>query len=229
MDHYRCVKCYLPSTGGIRDTEQVPFPKISTKNMLLQSATDILAVLQSPPPSLISTINYGDDAKNAIDHLACLLQRAVQRTKPQTPLKPLPLLPHQPGDRSIPSASPPRVPPHASVPRVPSVLPNPAPYSSRQPIAAAAANVSQPSITFANPYPSNTKHAAIAHFLAQDLFSVPKANHIYNPTTGKLSRPSIPLLQVPQHQSGIEHLVMNSAVLPMVLVNRWYQHHCIHP
>ena len=125
MDHYHCVKCYLPSTGGIGDTDtvqifpkQVPFPKISTEDMLLQSAADILAVLQSPPPSLIPTIHYGDEAKNAIDHLACILRRAFHQTKPQPPDKPYPFAPPQHLIQP-PSASPPRVSVPALVLRVP--------------------------------------------------------------------------------------------------------------
>ena len=116
LDHYRCVKCYLTSTGGVRDADtvqfspkQVPFPKVSTEDMLLQSATVILAILQSPPPLLIPTIQYGDEAKNAIEHLARLLQRAVQRTKPHPPSKPLLPLQH-PRSTRIPDSQPPRVP-----------------------------------------------------------------------------------------------------------------------
>ena len=115
LDHYRCVQCYIPSTGAVQDADtvqffqkQIPFPKVSTEHMLLQSASDILAVLQSPPPSLIPTIQYGDKTKNAIDHLACLLQRAVQRTKPQTPPKSLPLSPLRHSPR-LAAASSPRV------------------------------------------------------------------------------------------------------------------------
>ena len=52
-------------------------------------------------------------------------------------------------------------------------------------MAAAAVNVSQPFITFANPDPSNTKSTALSHLLATNMFCAPKDNHIYNPTTGK--------------------------------------------
>ena len=77
LNHYRCVRCYLPPTGGVRnvDTVQffpkhVKFPKVTTEDMLLQSATDILTVLQTPPPSLIPKLHYGDDVRHTIDQLA---------------------------------------------------------------------------------------------------------------------------------------------------------------
>ena len=77
LDHYRCVHCYLPSTGGVRDADtvqffpkKVKFPKVTTEDMLVQSVTDNLTVLQRTPPSLIPKLHYGDDVRNAIDQLA---------------------------------------------------------------------------------------------------------------------------------------------------------------
>ena len=77
LNHYCCVRCYLSSTGAVRDADmvqffptQVKFPKVTTEDMLVQSATDILTVLQTPPPSLIPKLCYGNDVRNAIDHLA---------------------------------------------------------------------------------------------------------------------------------------------------------------
>ena len=190
LEHYRCVKCYLPSTGGVRDADtvqffpkQVPFPKMSTEDMLLQSATDILAILQSPPPSLVPTIQYGDEAKNAIEHLARLLQRAVQKTKPLPPPKPLPRRSPRIATNALP-ASLPRVVHPTPVPRVQPLSHTPVSPSPR-PITAAAANVTNIPITFANPDPSGRKHAACSHLLAQTMFSSPRVNHIYNSTTGK--------------------------------------------
>ena len=118
LDHYCCVRCYLPLTSGVwhADTVQffpkmVQFPKVTTKDMFVQSATDILTVLQNPLPSLIPKIQYGDEIKNAIAKLAHLLQHAVQHTKPLMHKLPSPAPSHH---------SP--VPPH-SLPRVPLVPP----------------------------------------------------------------------------------------------------------
>ena len=59
MEHYQCVKCYFPDTKATRDAEtveffpkEVPFPKTTSEDYLLQSASDILAILKSPPKSL---------------------------------------------------------------------------------------------------------------------------------------------------------------------------------
>ena len=52
LEHYRCVQCYDPKTRAIRisDTVQyfpqvVPFPKITTEDLLRNTAQDILAIL----------------------------------------------------------------------------------------------------------------------------------------------------------------------------------------
>ena len=118
LDHYRCVRCYLPSTGGVRDVDTVQFfpkrinfPTVTTEDMLIQSATGILTVLQTPPPSLVPKLHYGDNVRNAIGQLARLLHRTVQRTKASS--HKLPSLPHP----SPLGASTPRVQP-ASLPRV---------------------------------------------------------------------------------------------------------------
>ena len=147
--------------------------------MLLQSATNILIVLQMPPPSLIPTIEYGDNAKNAIDHLAQLLQYAVLPTKPQahklSPSLPYTLL-------------------RSNAPRpVPRVQPGAPPRVQRRdsliwpPIAATAAHVSNnPSlITFAFPDPLKDRQKVLSVTLAHDFFATLVANHIYNEKTGK--------------------------------------------
>ena len=131
--------------------------------------------------------NYGNDVRNAIDHLARLLQRAVQRTKPTShKLAPLPnassLNPALPRVQPVPLL---RVP----VSPVPRCI-SPSRISLHHlPLAAAAAHVSQsiksPSITFALPDPSHFKHQVCNHHIAQQVFSTPALNHIYNGQTGK--------------------------------------------
>ena len=153
--------------------------------MLVQSATDILTVLQTPPPSLIPKLHYGDDVKNAIDHLARLLQRAVQRTKPsQHKLSSTPALGTPP---SLPPSLPRVVPP--APPRVQHPSITPAPPRPPAPIAAAAAHVSKSvptlPLTFACPDPSNRQNEALNILIAQNLFTTPVVNHIYNEQTGK--------------------------------------------
>ena len=69
MEHYRCVKCYFPDTKATRDADTVeffpkniPFPKTTSEDYLLQSASDILAILKSPPTFLLY-LQYGDSTK----------------------------------------------------------------------------------------------------------------------------------------------------------------------
>ena len=60
LEHYRCFKCYMPTTYSERDADTVeffpvttPLPKVITDNYLLQAATDILAVLQEPKKCIL--------------------------------------------------------------------------------------------------------------------------------------------------------------------------------
>jgi hypothetical protein len=83
MEHYQCVKCYIPSTARGRDVDtkqffpkKIPFPSISTEDYLKQAASDILAILQKPPSSL-PYLAYGDMTNNAIVQIATLLGWAV--------------------------------------------------------------------------------------------------------------------------------------------------------
>ena len=65
LDHYRCVQCYVPRTGGVIDVDtvewfphHVTFPQASKEDQLLQAAEDIVSILQSPPPS-IPALKFG--------------------------------------------------------------------------------------------------------------------------------------------------------------------------
>jgi hypothetical protein len=62
-EHYRCHKCYIPSTFGVRDAltidwfpHNVPFPRVTTDEYLRQTAHDMLKLIQNktthPIPSL---------------------------------------------------------------------------------------------------------------------------------------------------------------------------------
>jgi hypothetical protein len=94
MEHYRCVKCYIPTTARERDVDtlqfflkKIPFPSISTEDYLKQDASDILAILQKPPSSL-PYLAYGDPTKNVIVQIATLLGRAVAvPPSPQFPIQ----------------------------------------------------------------------------------------------------------------------------------------------
>ena len=119
MEHYCCVKCYLPSTTRERDVDSlqffptsIPFPNISTEEYLKQAASDIVAILQKPPSS-IPYLAYGDTTQNALVQIATFLGRATTPpTAPQVPIS-------DPG----PVQDPPRAPLPVHPPRVPTLLP----------------------------------------------------------------------------------------------------------
>ena len=73
LEHYICVKCYIPSMNGIRDADTVQFfpknilmPATTTIDYLNQAATNILAILQNPPSSFPS-LEAGHPTKDAIE------------------------------------------------------------------------------------------------------------------------------------------------------------------
>ena len=155
--------------------------------MLIQSATDILTVLQTPPPSLVPKLHYGNNVRNALEQLARLLHCAVQRTKASSHKLPS-LPPPSPLSASTPRVQPPsllRVQPSTVLRRVrPCRL-----RSSLVLIVAVAAHLSQPipphPIAFANPDPPGFKHQAYNHLIASQVFSTPMLTHIYNEQTSK--------------------------------------------
>ena len=74
MEHYRYVNFYSPETKSTCDADtveffpkEIPFPKTASEEYLLQSASDILAILQSPLKSLLY-LQYRDSTKNVFCH-----------------------------------------------------------------------------------------------------------------------------------------------------------------
>ena len=85
MEHCRCIKCYFPDTRSTCDADTVeffpkdiPFPKTTSEDNLLQSASDIMAILKSPAKSL-PYLQYGDRTKNALVQLSQLIKNAVEQ------------------------------------------------------------------------------------------------------------------------------------------------------
>jgi len=84
MEHYRCVKCYVPTTGRERDADtisffpkKVKFPKTTTEDYLRQAASDIVFILQNKP-SIVPSLDFGDETENALLHISTLLGRAAK-------------------------------------------------------------------------------------------------------------------------------------------------------
>ena len=85
MSHYRCVKCYVPSTNTeiIADTvqfipEHVPIPIATTESFLRQAVADIVTLLKTENKLNLPMSQYGDNTRNAVDKIASLLNRSVR-------------------------------------------------------------------------------------------------------------------------------------------------------
>jgi hypothetical protein len=107
-EHYRCHKCYIPSTFRVRDAltidwfpHAVPFPKVSTDDYLRQTATDMLTLIQGKSAQPSPSLTFGSNLRNAYIQIAQILKRAT--APPVTPA-PDPIAP-------TPTAREQRVPP----------------------------------------------------------------------------------------------------------------------
>ena len=118
LEHYRCVKCFIPKTSRTRDADtveffphKIPIPSFSTESLLRQTAVDMVSLLTSPP-ALTPALHYGDSTQNALLQIAKLLHRDVPiPVLPPAPVAPVPLPRVQ--------VPPPVIPhPPAPVPRV---------------------------------------------------------------------------------------------------------------
>eukprot|EP00957_Ditylum_brightwellii_P075853 5764908-Ditylum_brightwellii.AAC.1 len=68
MDNYRCIKCYIPSTGATVDTDTLellrhnfPIPKLDDKDTLHQALADVVHLLQHPQKTNLPTFYKGDE------------------------------------------------------------------------------------------------------------------------------------------------------------------------
>ena len=84
LDHYRCVKCFIPKTRSIRISDTVaffpttvPLPATSLDDHLRAAASDIVTLLSTPPPSTFPSLTITDSTREAIHQIAKLLNRAT--------------------------------------------------------------------------------------------------------------------------------------------------------
>jgi hypothetical protein len=111
QEHYRCYKCYVPSTFGIHDAltvdwfpHNIIFPKVTTDKYLQQTANNMLTLLQgTTKTNPIPSLTYGSHLTNVYIQIAHILKQA---TAPPTPA----LSPPAPEPRVLPSS-------HRSTPR----------------------------------------------------------------------------------------------------------------
>ena len=84
LEHYRCVKCFIPKTSRERDADTVEFfphsieiPSFTTEALLQQTAIDMVALLNSPD-TVAPSLQYGDKTQNALLQIATLLNRTAE-------------------------------------------------------------------------------------------------------------------------------------------------------
>ena len=91
LEHYRCVRVYLPETHQERicDTvkfipDKILFPKVTTEDYLKTAVSDIITLLETQT-NLNLPNNPGVELNSAIQKTAEILQREVEKPK----LKPI--------------------------------------------------------------------------------------------------------------------------------------------
>ena len=84
MDHYRCVKCYIPKTRAVRVSDTVaffpttvPLPFTSLEDHLRSAASDLVTLLSPQSPSSFPTLSLNDNTRTAIKQIAKLLHRSA--------------------------------------------------------------------------------------------------------------------------------------------------------
>eukprot|EP00957_Ditylum_brightwellii_P073381 5576751-Ditylum_brightwellii.AAC.1 len=68
MDHYQCIKCFVPSTGATVDTDtlellvhDIPIPKFDDKDTLQQALADVIHLLKTPGKTNLPAFYKGDE------------------------------------------------------------------------------------------------------------------------------------------------------------------------
>ena len=94
LNHYRCFKCFVPSTGATLDTDTVqliphltPIPKFSDADALRQAIADIIYIIKHSKETDIPKFWKGDKIQQAFQNVADVLDRK-QVTKLPTVIPP---------------------------------------------------------------------------------------------------------------------------------------------
>ena len=83
LHHYRCVKCFMPTTKSVRDAdtvvflpETIPFPETSADEHLKQAATDIIRILtKKKRKTHFPSLEMGDKTCNALLKIVKILNK----------------------------------------------------------------------------------------------------------------------------------------------------------
>lgn len=154
LDHYRCVKCFIPATNGVRDADTVeyfphhfPIPEMQPIDYIKQATADIIHFLQNPSPTPISNLNDGDATLRAFQQLSTALNRTTT-PPPEPPSMPTPV----PRVEADPVAIPRVENDPVAIPRVdiPTIL-HPKPVEPSSPMPVVAPRVQPPSASPVTP------------------------------------------------------------------------------
>ena len=161
MEHYRCYKCYIESTDGIRisDTVQffpttVPFPALSSTDNIFRAASWLAESLKNPPHPGVPFVTIGTAQTQALDTLTDIFQASIGQTSELT-------TPSSGGDphcqvpRDLPVSKPAALP--CPLPGVAKHLPSSQP-ATRTPITAALQSKSTKSHSLTSDYIKQYMH-----------------------------------------------------------------------
>ena len=90
-EHYRCYQIYIPKTQGTRICDTVEFfpthckmPQVTANDAAIYAANDLITALTKPQPTN-SFLSLGNDQLAALQQLANIFQRAVNKTPTSAP------------------------------------------------------------------------------------------------------------------------------------------------
>ena len=82
LEHYRCMKVYIPRTRTVRNVDTltfiphcIPFPQLRLDDYLRQAAEDIVYLLKNPPSNMIPSLQAGKTTTMALENLSTILNR----------------------------------------------------------------------------------------------------------------------------------------------------------
>ena len=90
LEHYRCLKCYNPSTFNKVNTDalnlipnQTPIPVYLDVDVATQAIDNIVHILKNPAKSNIPTVLQGDAIKKAFQKVSRLLHNDISSPLPE--------------------------------------------------------------------------------------------------------------------------------------------------
>ena len=83
LDHYKCMQCYMPTTGILLITDTIKyipkvfyFQKTTTEDYLQQTIGDIIEIIQDPPKTL-TFLSCKYETENEINNINHILQQST--------------------------------------------------------------------------------------------------------------------------------------------------------